>query len=67
MGGTINGTYVDIASAPARDDKARNKTVARPPRQPPQPSPLPPQNEPRPPPPRQPPPPPPQKDRPHPQ
>ena len=35
MGGTINGTYLDIASAPARDDKARNKTVARPPRQPP--------------------------------
>jgi hypothetical protein len=31
MGGTINGTYVDIASASARDDKARNKTVARPP------------------------------------
>ena len=53
MGGTINGTYVDIASAPARDDKARNKTVARPPRQPPpppQPSQLPPQSEPRPPP-----------------
>jgi lipopolysaccharide export system ATP-binding protein len=73
MGGTINGTYVDIASAPARDDKARNKTVARPPRQPPQPPPppqpsqLPPQNEPRPQPPRQPPPPPPQNERPQPQ
>ena len=70
MGGTINGTYVDIASAPARDDKARNKTVARPPPQPPpppQPSHLPPQSEPRPPPPRQPPPPPSQNDRPQPQ
>ena len=70
MGGTINGTYVDIASAPARDDKVRNKTVARPPRQPPpppQPSQLPPQNEPRPQPPRQPPPPPPQNERPQPQ
>jgi lipopolysaccharide export system ATP-binding protein len=70
MGGTINGTYVDIASASARDDKARNKTVARPPRQPPpppQPSQLPPQSEPRPPPPRQPPPPPSQNDRPQPQ
>ena len=72
MGGTINGTYVDIASASARDDKARNKTVARPPRQPPQPPPpqpsqLPPQNEPRPQPPRQPPPPPPQNERPQPQ
>jgi lipopolysaccharide export system ATP-binding protein len=67
MGGTINGTYVDIASAPARDDKARNKTVARPPRQPPPPPQLPPQNEPRPPPPRQPPPPPPQNERPQPQ
>jgi lipopolysaccharide export system ATP-binding protein len=70
MGGTINGTYVDIASAPARDDKARNKTVARPPRQPPpppQPSQLPPQSEPRPAPPRQPPPPPSQNDRPQPQ
>jgi len=70
MGGTINGTYVDIASASARDDKARNKTVARPPRQPPQPpqlSQLPPQNEPRPQPPRQPPPPPPQNERPQPQ
>jgi lipopolysaccharide export system ATP-binding protein len=65
MGGTINGTYVDIASAPAPG--VRNKTVARPPRQPPQPSPLPPQNEPRPPPPRQPPPPPPQNERPQPQ
>jgi lipopolysaccharide export system ATP-binding protein len=67
MGGTINGTYVDIASAPARDDKARNKTVARPPRPPPpppQPSQLPPQNEPRPQPPRQPPP---QNERPQPQ
>ena len=65
MGGTINGTYVDIASAPAPG--VRNKTVAPPPRQPPQPSPLPPQNEPRPPPPRQPPPPPPQNERPQPQ
>ena len=35
MGGTINGTYVDIASAPARHDKVRAKTVARPPRHPP--------------------------------
>ena len=35
MGGTINGTYLDIASVPARDDKARNKTVARPPPPPP--------------------------------
>ena len=61
MGGTINGTYVDIASAPARDDKARNKTVARPPRQPP-PPPQPTQQ-----PPRQPPPPPPQNERPQPQ
>jgi lipopolysaccharide export system ATP-binding protein len=36
MGGTINGSYVDIASVPAREEKkARSKTVARPPRQPP--------------------------------
>jgi lipopolysaccharide export system ATP-binding protein len=67
MGGTINGSYVDIASVPAREDKTRSKTVARPPRQPP-PQPahvpqLPPQTEARPQPQRQPPPPPRQNER----
>jgi lipopolysaccharide export system ATP-binding protein len=33
MGGTINGTYVDIASLPARPKKARSKPPAQPPRQ----------------------------------
>jgi lipopolysaccharide export system ATP-binding protein len=32
MGGTINGSYVDIASLPARPKKARAKPPARPPR-----------------------------------
>jgi lipopolysaccharide export system ATP-binding protein len=65
MGGTINGSYADIASVPAREDKARSKTVARPPRQPlPQAVqiPLPSPNDARPQPQRQPPPPPPQND-----
>ena len=48
IGGTINGTYVDIASVPERAETVRSKPVARPPRQPPQaPQPRPPQNEPR--------------------
>jgi lipopolysaccharide export system ATP-binding protein len=33
MGGTINGTYVDIASLPARPKKARAKPPAQPPRE----------------------------------
>ncbi len=64
IGGTINGSYVDIASVPERAEKVRSKPAARPPRQPPQPPP--PQTEPRPQPSRQPPPPPPQSERPQP-
>jgi lipopolysaccharide export system ATP-binding protein len=42
IGGTINGTYLDIASVPAPAEKTRSKPPARPPRQPS------PQSEPRP-------------------
>ena len=69
IGGTINGTYVDIASAPApaRAEKARGNTATRPARQPQPPPQPPPQIEARPQPSRQPPPPPPQNERPQPQ
>jgi lipopolysaccharide export system ATP-binding protein len=33
IGGEINGTYLDIASSPAPDKKARSKTPERPPRE----------------------------------
>jgi lipopolysaccharide export system ATP-binding protein len=33
IGGEINGTYLDIASSPAPEKKARNKTPERPPRE----------------------------------
>jgi len=69
IGGTINGTYVDIASAPApaRAEKAGGNTATRPARQPQPPLQPPPQIEARPQPSRQPPPPPPQNERPQPQ
>jgi lipopolysaccharide export system ATP-binding protein len=37
IGGTINGTYLDIASAPATEERARNKFPEQPQRQPEQP------------------------------